>query len=78
MPFIRFLKDRFKEFEVPMGANLINSLKEKNIPVASSCGGKGICVKCKVTILKERGSLSIDLSCQTQVFEDITIDATYW
>ena len=78
MPLIRFLKDKFNEFEVLMGANLMNSLKEKNIPVASSCGGEGVCTKCKVIILKGKTSLSIDLSCQTHVFEDITIDATYW
>ena len=37
-------------FNVPHGANLMNSLLASGLPVASSCHGEGICSMCKVKV----------------------------
>ena len=50
MPWIRFVKN-IPAFEVQEGANLMQSLLDHGVPVASSCGGDGICAKCKVEIV---------------------------
>jgi len=39
-----------REITVPEGANLMRSLQEAGVPVASSCGGDGVCVKCRLVI----------------------------
>ncbi len=95
MPVIRFLKDR-APLEVPVGANLMQVLRQNEIPVASSCGGDGVCVKCRLKIIEGAENLSVEtdleqdlredrnippderISCQTLVFGDIRVHATYW
>ncbi|MCB0393121.1 MAG: (2Fe-2S)-binding protein [Bdellovibrionales bacterium] len=92
---IRFKKGR-EPIDVPDGAILMEALVERDIPVASSCGGEGVCTKCILDIVEGRENLSkpneleldlIDIhdipknkrvSCQTEIFGDITIDAPYW
>lgn len=82
--------------EVPRKSNLLRILQEAQIPVGSSCGGKGICASCKIIILngadnlstpndieldlKERNGLSEHdrISCQSQIYGDITITTNYW
>lgn len=57
MPKIRFLKtDRV--LEVPEGANLMSSLLDAGIPVASSCDGEGVCAKCRMQVLDGAENLS--------------------
>jgi 2Fe-2S ferredoxin len=57
MPKISFTKG-FPPLEVPHGANLMQSLLQAGIPVASSCYGDGVCGKCKLEIIKGAENLS--------------------
>lgn len=49
---------KFATLEVSENSNLMKSLLEASIPVASSCGGDGICRKCKVKVLEGLSNLS--------------------
>lgn len=52
MPKITFIAEKNKPaIEVPVGANLMESLLQAGLPVASSCLGKGICSKCRIQIV---------------------------
>ena len=57
MPRISFVKDN-PPIEVPKGANLMQSLLQAGMPVASSCYGDGVCGKCRLEILKGSENLS--------------------
>ncbi|HZJ57043.1 MAG TPA: ASKHA domain-containing protein [Clostridia bacterium] len=73
----------------PKGSNLMGVFHRKNIHVEAPCGGKGICGKCKVMVLKgpvseighgESRFLSNNerargyrLACMTKVFGDIDV-----
>jgi 2Fe-2S ferredoxin len=57
MPNIRFLKNR-DPLTVEAGANLMKSLLEAGLPVASSCHGDGICAKCRIQIIEGAENLS--------------------
>lgn len=57
MPKIFFAKGR-PSIEVAQGSNLMESLMRENIPVASSCGGEGVCTKCVLKILEGKDNLS--------------------
>ena len=77
---------------VAVGANLMNALISAQIPVASSCLGKGVCSKCAVKITpqgqaselelnslaRNQKSTNLRLSCQVVVTEDLTVETTYW
>lgn len=65
MPWIHFKDQKFRSFEVPVGSNLMKSLQESGVPVASSCGGEGVCAKCRLSV--ESGS-EIDLPNETEQF----------
>jgi uncharacterized 2Fe-2S/4Fe-4S cluster protein (DUF4445 family) len=82
---IRFLPHN-KEITVADGANLIRSAIEAGVHVNASCGGEGICGKCRVTILdgtaeggiteklsKEDIDKGIRLACKTVVKSDIVV-----
>lgn len=58
MPKISFIKAQLKTIEVPDGSNLMKVLDEAGIPVASSCGGQGVCTKCLVKVLEGKENLS--------------------
>ena len=45
-------EDRIEKFMVPEGQNLFSLIKEKGFIIESPCGGKGICGKCRVKIVK--------------------------
>lgn len=95
MPTIRFKKNK-PAIVVAAGANLMRSLLDAGLPVASSCNADGVCAKCGVRILEGPENLSepnatelflreknniregVRISCQTQVFGDIVVDAGYW
>lgn len=53
---------RFTKPLSPISATPENSvmkiLQQNNIPVASSCGGEGICLKCKIEVIDGREKLS--------------------
>jgi len=57
MPVIRFAKNR-PEIVVESGAELMKSLLEAGLPVASSCHGDGICSKCRILIVAGAENLS--------------------
>lgn len=57
MPIISFAKNR-PPIEVSIGANLMESLLNAGLPVASSCFGDGICARCRIQIVKGGESLS--------------------
>ncbi|MFH0933410.1 MAG: ASKHA domain-containing protein [Nitrospirota bacterium] len=76
-----------KTFPISEEESLLQALKRHGIYLVSSCGGKGICGKCRVRILegKRRITLTgklepqeikagISLACQTFPEEDIFID----
>lgn len=80
-------------FTVESNSNLMSSLLEMGIPVASSCHGEGICSMCKVKIIGlvnapekfETESLSRNkcepderLSCQILITDDLSVTAKYW
>jgi 2Fe-2S ferredoxin len=48
---ISFAKSHLKSFEAERGVNLMKALLEADRPVASSCGGEGVCGKCRVTVV---------------------------
>ena len=47
-----------KEIIVPQGSFLMKALLAENIPVASSCGGDGVCGKCRLEISRGSENLS--------------------
>lgn len=55
---IRFTKPQLKPIEVPAGSNLMKALDDAGIPVASSCGGQGVCTKCLVKVIEGKENLS--------------------
>jgi 2Fe-2S ferredoxin len=58
MHWIRFVKPSRQDFQVPEGANLMQSLLAQKIPVASSCHGDGVCAKCKVRVMAQPTGLT--------------------
>lgn len=79
--------------DAPTGENLMSFLQAKDIPVASSCLGEGICSMCKVKVvgaLPEASSIEKNtlnrnkaqsderLSCQITLTEDIEVSTKYW
>ncbi|NQY99059.1 MAG: (2Fe-2S)-binding protein [Bdellovibrionales bacterium] len=57
MAKIQFLKG-FSEIQLSNPENLMQTLRKHNIPVASSCGGEGICGKCQVKVINGEVNLS--------------------
>lgn len=57
MPKIKFIKNK-PDIEVPVNANLMRSLLAAGLPVASSCGGDGVCSKCRIKIIEGQKNLS--------------------
>lgn len=92
MPKI-YIPQKNLSFDVEINSNLMNSLLDLGIPVASSCKGDGICSKCKMIIqgtVDKAEKLEIEtltrnkcdpqerLSCQILVIDDLTVSAKYW
>ncbi len=57
MPKIHFLKSR-PSLEVSQGAPLMQALLDHGLPVASSCGGDGVCAKCRIEVIEGQKNLS--------------------
>ncbi len=71
---------------VPHGMDILSAIKKANLPVKTSCGGKGTCGECVVRVLSGRykskpsAALSNDLieqgyalACLTKITDDLTI-----
>ena len=76
-----------KTLEISEGESLLQALKRQGVYLVSSCGGKGICGKCRIRLIKGKwntkstGKLDprdiesgISLACQTFPQTEITID----
>lgn len=57
MPTVSFRK-KFPSITVHPGAQLMNSLLDAGLPVASSCHGDGVCGKCGIEIVAGMENLS--------------------
>ncbi|MFZ5907816.1 MAG: ASKHA domain-containing protein [Nitrospirota bacterium] len=82
---IRLLSGR--EFDISAGENLLQAFKRQGVYLVASCGGKGICSKCRVRIISgtwetlSRGKLNRQqvesgsvLACQTFAEGDLILD----
>ena len=76
MPFIKFLKN-FPEISVRSRSNLMKSLLVSGRPVASSCGGDGVCAKCKIRILEGSQNLTSPKSSETERLKINNIPSNY-
>lgn len=84
MPTITFLPDNLSVQAEP-GENLLAAAAKAGLFIQASCGGDGVCGKCKVRIesgevrsekanLKaEEFDLGFRLACQTSVIDDVTV-----
>lgn len=76
-----------KIFDISEGESLLQTLKRHGVYLVASCGGKGICGKCRVKLLEGKcriestGKLEqrdinsgITLACQTVPQEDVILD----
>jgi len=61
MPKIRFLPHE-KEISVPQGTSLIRAAMEAGVHINASCGGEGVCGKCRVLI--EKGAVANGVSAR--------------
>jgi 2Fe-2S ferredoxin len=57
MPTISFKKPR-PSIVVETGSVLMDVLNQNGVPVASSCGGEGVCIKCVITVVDGLENLS--------------------
>lgn len=88
MPTITFLPDGLR-VQVDQGSTLLEASRKASIQLPAICGGRGICGKCRIRVV--RGSLSppteaerkhldgllssgIRLACQARILGDVTID----
>lgn len=58
MPIISFAKKHRAPLSVGHGTNLMRGLLAADVPVASSCGGDGVCGKCRLQITRGQENLS--------------------
>lgn len=65
MPKITIQKTQ-QQIEVPVSSNLMRSLLEAGLPVASSCDGEGVCSKCKIEIIQ--GAENLSAPNETELF----------
>jgi uncharacterized 2Fe-2S/4Fe-4S cluster protein (DUF4445 family) len=76
-----------REVQVAPGENLLKAAMEAGVYIAASCGGEGVCGKCKVRIRKgetesqrtakiseEEFQQGFRLACQTRVQSDLEIE----
>lgn len=65
MELIVYEKGKKRRFSAPSGANLLSVLQQNHCAVSAPCGGKGTCLKCRVTI----DGIGAVLACQTTLDE---------
>jgi uncharacterized 2Fe-2S/4Fe-4S cluster protein (DUF4445 family) len=72
--------------EVEEGSNLLHAAMEAGVHINASCGGEGVCGKCKIflesgELVSQRGAIQTDeewklgfrLACQSQVVSDLVV-----
>ncbi|HOK56035.1 MAG TPA: ASKHA domain-containing protein [bacterium] len=85
--FILTVKPLDKKIPIRKGTDILSALIKGNIFITSSCGGKGICGRCKVKILKgdfyseptgkiteEEKRNNIYLACRTTILDNMEIE----
>lgn len=55
---IRFARGSRPPIPVEVGQNLMQSLLDAQVPVASSCHGDGVCAKCRLVVTSGKENLS--------------------
>ncbi|MDW8055798.1 MAG: ASKHA domain-containing protein [Elusimicrobiota bacterium] len=76
-----------KEIEVAEGQDLLQAMIKSGVNIFASCGGKGVCGKCKIKIVngnfvtkfsqfisEEEKQQNIVLACETQPLSDIVVE----
>jgi ferredoxin, 2Fe-2S len=58
VPTISFAKKNRSDISCQVGDNLMKTLLKFDVPVASSCGGDGVCAKCRIKIVIGKENLS--------------------
>ena len=75
-----------KEIDVPPGENLLRAAMEAGVYIQASCGGEGLCGKCRVevangevegprppSISEEEFQRGVRLACQTKIRSDVEV-----
>ena len=70
MPKILFSKRNREAIEVASGENLLEALRSRGVPVASSCSGQLVCAKCAIQVNDGSYNLS-SLSTNERDFMEI-------
>lgn len=85
---VKLVVNEEKEFEVPQGGTLLNTLQSQGIYLSSACGGGGSCGQCRCQVLEGGGNILPTevgffsrkqikdhwrLGCQTKVKSDLKI-----
>lgn len=72
---ISFLKDK-KIINCAKGENLMRTLLQNSVPVASSCKGDAVCGKCKLIVCKGAENLSMPTQDESSLArrENIQLD----
>ena len=86
---------RFLPFEIEVsveeGESLLDTIRQANLPMKTSCGGEGTCGECYVKIIKgavpenagkglpsDIASLGFVLACQTKIEENLTVQLPHF
>jgi len=51
---------------VPVGTSLLDAARRAGLPVASACGGAGVCGRCGLRVLAGRGALLAETGAETR------------
>lgn len=85
---VRMVVNGEKEYDVPIGGTVLNTLQSKGIFLSSACGGSGSCGQCRCQVPEGGGNILPTevgffsrkqikdhwrLGCQTKIKEDIKI-----
>jgi ferredoxin len=55
-----------RSVRVPAGTLLIDAARRANLPIASACGGDGLCGRCGVAIAEGRASVAAETPEETR------------
>ena len=83
-----------RSVRVPAGTALIDAVRGADLPIASACGGDGLCGRCGVEIkrgsvdpetreetrAKQRNRIAprLRLACRIRLDADVSVSAPYW
>lgn len=85
---VKIIVNGEKDFDVPMGGTVLNTLQSQNIFLSSACGGGGTCGQCRCQVLEGGGEILPTevgffsrkqqqdhwrLGCQTKIKSDMKI-----